>query len=653
MAAQAGICYRDSRPAEDATIDVLSRVNDHLGPDGRGLYTTDGLVMLSFALHFDTLSTCERQPVRNVDGSILTWDGRLDNRDDFIGRSGVKGQTLLTDAQLIAQALSVRGYSALREAVGDWGLAMWNATHRELLLARDYAGNRPLYYCSDPDFFAWSTSIEPLAALCNDQNDLDEAYLAGWLMFDPPGSRTWHRRVRSVAAGGALRLRQRDLRVCQTLVSQATPGAIRYKTTAQYEEHYRSLFTDAVRVRLRAKRQVWCELSGGYDSSAVTCVASALIAAHAVDAPTLQPISVTTPESLESDESSYIASVEEHCGVVGVKGAFRRHIDVDQASYALPPLRGHHYVPSPARVAADAGAHVMMSGQFGDIITGPASAHDVFLELLLAAHWRTFARECIRHCRARRDSIGEVLRTLPSVYKEWRGRTDHDSLAIPTAFAAARRISPRNIAEAFGLRQDFVSRAYLPTTPGTLFHTPLPRVAEIVLHGVRTYVALDTISGGRPSHALRITYPFMHRPLVEFVAALPAEAMWSATHPRAFVLSALQGALPEAVIRRGFKGHPVAAMSRDLRPFVRSALAEMDQWLLVTRGYADLKAMSELFARFLDGSQLTGPLVARLFGAETMLQRISHQSGARRTKTGTVQVPTLTPITTPALSRPA
>src|SRR5581483_2195975 len=152
MAAQAGIYYSDSRPVSRDTLSALSRLNVRLGPDRTGVYVADGIAMLSFAQHFDRLSTFEKQPVHSADGSVMTWDGRLDNRDDFIVRLQAGLNDDYSDARLMAHAIQKWHDLALAEAIGDWSLACWNGRQREVVLARDYAGNRPLYYCCRPDF---------------------------------------------------------------------------------------------------------------------------------------------------------------------------------------------------------------------------------------------------------------------------------------------------------------------------------------------------------------------------------------------------------------------------------------------------------------------------------------------------------------------
>src|SRR4030095_15633203 len=92
---------------------------------------------------------------------------------------------------------------------------------------------------------------------------------------------------------------------------------IRYGSDAEYEEHFRHLFTEAVRCCLRSDRPVWSDLSGGLDSSSIVCVADQLIKSGKTETSLLDNVSCIRDESPSSNETKFIRCVEERIGRQG------------------------------------------------------------------------------------------------------------------------------------------------------------------------------------------------------------------------------------------------------------------------------------------------------------------------------------------------
>jgi asparagine synthase (glutamine-hydrolysing) len=580
--------------------------------------------MLSFSLHFDRLSQAEQQPVHMADGSVMTWDGRLDNRDDFLVRLQGDLGADCTDARLIALAVQRWQENALTKAIGDWSLVYWDSPRHEMLLARDFTGNRPLYFCSRPEYFVWSTALEPLVEFCGLTGQINDSYMAGWLTFDPPEDQTHYREVLKVPVGHALRVRPGSQPVCRRF-ARFDPQTIRYKDTSQYEQHYLELFTQAVKVRLRARAPVWVELSGGYDSSSITCVASSLIRTRAVEAPSLQPVSVVTPNAPESDESRYIEYVEQFCGLRSVRSPFRKHFEPMPDSRGAKSERQRHF-RSTRDLASEAGSHVLASGELGDVLTLPVLANEVLLDHVLACRLRQLLVDSMAHCRAAREPLLAFWRSLPKTFIAARRRRRNRRLERIHQMAGIRRVTSRDAATVYGLRQDFLHRALLPSASIEDDLAFMPRVMQDFLLTMHYCVAHDILSGVCGTNALSVTYPFAHRPLVEFIFAIPQTVLWSPMHPRAFLCAALRDVLPAAIITRRNKGYAAPALSRYLEPAISRAAVDIDRWQLVARGYADPAVLTELFAAFLDGSQNISALVHRLLSAEILLRRLHSAS---------------------------
>src|SRR6185436_21089957 len=121
--------------------------------------------------------------------------------------------------------------------------------------------------------------------------------------------RTAYRNIHSVPPGVALIVRDKCIEK-REFWRPDTVREIRYRSDAEYEEHFRDLFREAVRCRLRADRPVWAELSGGLDSSSVVCMADQVIASGEADVAQLETVSYVYDNSPASDERRFIREVE-------------------------------------------------------------------------------------------------------------------------------------------------------------------------------------------------------------------------------------------------------------------------------------------------------------------------------------------------------
>lgn len=625
MSAQAGILYADSRPVPQGTIDLLCRLNAERGPDGTRLHVSDGLAMLSFAFHFDDLSEHEQQPVRAADGTHLTWDGRLDNRDDFLVSLSGAGRADHTDAALMAEGLAAWGFRALERAIGDWSLAHVDPVRRELCLASDYAGNRPVYYCCRPTFVAWSTCLETLAPVCGVEGQVSDTFMALLLTQQSFRELTPYPDIVQVPAGTALLLTPgsspRRHEIAPLIASE-----LRHRRTHDYEDQYRHLLTEAVRVRLRTNTTVWTELSGGYDSSSVTCVAASLIEGGAVQAKKLQPVSHVYPQSPESDESVYIGHVEDACRV--------RSLRVPRTAVAtLKPTPSPWLLQTAADgessatdVAAAHGCRVLLTGELGDLISVGTRSEDALLDHLSHGRLTSFLADSLAHCRASQQRIWPtwfgVAKCLVS------SPSDRMTVQTLAALWAERRRTPADdLTQTFGLSARLASLADADSGAVPASHA-CPRGRRSFVSGMTTVIASGVLAAYRTVPALCVSHPFAHRPLVDFILSSPPSVLWRPHHPRAYVCEALADVLPRQILMRGHKGYFQPALTRRLAPAAMDGIDSVDTWRLTQRGYVSPQIIRDILRAFLDGSQSTASLLYTLFAAEAIIGQIERASAS-------------------------
>src|SRR5713226_5809752 len=300
MGAHAGVLFFDGRSVEDDCHALIAGLRP-IAPDGVTAFAEHSVAMMYGAFHVWARERSSQQPRRSAAGLVMTWDGRLDNRDDLRLRLGATSDEDTSDTAIALSVFERWGADGLRWLIGDWSAVIWDCCQRRLHLARDYMGVRPLYYCTDGQSIMWSSSLGELATRAGRADTLDEGFVARVMTLQPSTDMTPYVGIRAVPAANCVSFSAGRSETKQRFWS-LEPGIIRYRDKRLYEEQLRALWQDAVGARLDVDGTVWAELSGGLDSSSVVCMADALIKGRAVQARALQPLSHVTLHSPEGDE---------------------------------------------------------------------------------------------------------------------------------------------------------------------------------------------------------------------------------------------------------------------------------------------------------------------------------------------------------------
>jgi asparagine synthase (glutamine-hydrolysing) len=299
----------DGRLADREHLAKVEEMVAPYGSDGGDAYIKEGVGILYRAFHTTKESRKEIQPLVTPSGAVLTWDGRLDNRAELIRESKGSRDARSTDVSIVAAAYERWGTGCFAKLIGDWALSIWNPSERSLILAKDPVGTRHLYYSLDSDQVSWSSIIDPLVLLGGKDFRLEEEYIAGWLSFFPATHLTPYVGIHSVPPSASVIIRTEKHTVRKYW--DFDPGRrIRYRTDAEYEEHFRTVFGESVRRRLRSDSPILAELSGGIDSSSIVCVADTIIDRGAAETPRLDTLSYYDDSEPNWNERPYFTKVD-------------------------------------------------------------------------------------------------------------------------------------------------------------------------------------------------------------------------------------------------------------------------------------------------------------------------------------------------------
>lgn len=281
LSAIAGIWkFRAPGTAADACREML-RALEPYGAD-RTAFITDGPVAMgSHLLRTLPEDGEDRQPLRlKSHKGWLIGDARIDNRAALARELGLDPEEArgLADSSYLLEAWERWGEEAVDHLVGAFSFAVWQPELQRLYLARDHAGERPLYYTKNDDFFAFASMPKGILALPGMPAALDINLLADYLAILPlADGRSLFGNLRAVPHGHCVSITPDGVQVRQYWHPSNTPP-LRLKNDEEYLEAFRECFDEAVRCRLRTTGAIGSELSGGLDSSSVSATAAGLLA---------------------------------------------------------------------------------------------------------------------------------------------------------------------------------------------------------------------------------------------------------------------------------------------------------------------------------------------------------------------------------------
>jgi len=280
MSAVVGMFHLDRRPVEQADLERMQATVAHRGPDAQGTWS-EGCAGLGHRMLWTTPeSKREKLPLASDRGKlVLTADARVDNRDELAAALGLSRPLAeITDGELILAAYERWGERCPEYLQGDFAFGIWDRRKQVLFCARDRFGVKPLYFYSSTKTVAFSSEIKALLSVPDVPCRLNEVSVAYYLtsMFEDTAS-TFYLDIQRLPPAHSLTVSLQGTRLrCYWTLDPSRE--LRLGSDDEYAEGFRETFMEAVRCRLRSAYPVGSLLSGGLDSSAVTCVARNLLA---------------------------------------------------------------------------------------------------------------------------------------------------------------------------------------------------------------------------------------------------------------------------------------------------------------------------------------------------------------------------------------
>ncbi|APF18771.1 asparagine synthase (glutamine-hydrolyzing) [Caldithrix abyssi DSM 13497] len=246
----------------------------HRGPDECGFYFDYPIAMGMTRLSIIDVAGGS-QPICNESEDIwVVFNGEIFNYKELrvlLEKFGHRFKTS-SDTEVIVHSYEQWGEDFIRYLNGQFAISLWDRKKRQLLLARDRLGIRPLFYAFFKNKLIFASEIKAIFAEGSINPEVDFSGLNDiftfWVTLPP---RTAFKKINELPPGRMLTVDHRGVKETEYWDIPFQADVSDKKTTILQEE-LENLLTDAVRIRLRADVPVGAYLSGGLDSSIITAL---------------------------------------------------------------------------------------------------------------------------------------------------------------------------------------------------------------------------------------------------------------------------------------------------------------------------------------------------------------------------------------------
>lgn len=624
MKLQLGLLHTDGRPASQGDLAMLlgDIANRRFEVSGEA---ASGSVLIVYRGNRVTHEEdSEVQPLEQRD-HILTWDGRLDNREDFSICFPLTNIKDIPDSAIVLKAYQMFGDRILGKLIGEFALTLWCERTQSLLFVRSACGARPLYYVLDKSKLLWCSHFAHLVKIADVDLTVNDEYVLQYLVTTPDIKKTPLAKIHAIPPNRVVRFEKGAMKCGPELWNPTAVRTLRYRTDHEYEEHCREKITEAVRVRLRSKYPVFSELSGGLDSSAIVLTADQILREKNESPQSLQTVSCVYEESKSADEHSFIRAVEERRAVethlIHEKDQ-RITLGLDNPCFSglLHTVRccfpGRYQTVS--TLMGQYNARVLFTGNGGDHLfwsapQGETLVADELLRLnLVNAH-----RQCCIWSRAANIPYYEFL--AAKVFGSALGSV------FPRRYFGERPdlpmwVHPRHRRTMLTQDADFDGFTNWRASPSK-------RAQVFVLD--RMFRMLGS-GFGEDYPQIYVSHPYSHRPLVEACLGMPVSQFLRFGQTRSLMRRALRDLLPQKTANRVSKGLLDETIARALRREWPN-ISNLSEWQVCQRGYVVQSHLVEALRQVRLGIlHLFGPLI-RLFSLECWLRSLSPMNASSST----------------------
>lgn len=557
--------------ADVALVHAMRDTMISRGPDDAGLWSSpDGRAVLGHRrLSIIDLSTAASQPMVTEDGRLaLVFNGEIYNhrelRQELIGEGIDTWRTDHSDTEVLLRGLQHHGLAFVNRLRGMFAFAVWEGKRRELWLARDRVGIKPLYYHQAGGRIYFASEIKAIVEDGRVARRVNENALVHYLTFlVSPAPETMFRDIYKLEAGSVVTFREDGAR---TISRYWDPlQAAKWDGPRAYDElvsQTANLIEEAVRIKSVSDVPIGIFLSGGIDSSTNAVLFAEQNGGEAVRTFSIAYDAASSPGY--PSELRYAKAVASHVGARNDARILTEHdvlefvprmIELQDEPIGDPVCAPVFFV---SKLAKDNGVTVCQVGEGADELFFGYPIWQLKLRLQMAlssaeAVGRRLARGAARAggWLGRTRPEGEALRRFGRGLPVFWGGADAFTEAEKDRLLGSQRGAHRDVTSTVIERMfDEFRRSPAADDPGRwMTYVDLKiRLPELLL------MRVDKMSMGVSVEA---RVPFLDHHVVEWAMGIPTPMRLRHGRLKAILKDAIRGRLPTDIVERPKQGFGV------------------------------------------------------------------------------------------------
>jgi len=561
-----GICNLNG-PASISS-ELLARMIDvlhHRGPDETGIYLDDWVGLGHARLSIIDLSGGS-QPIHNEDGTLwIVYNGEVFNYPELREGLLAKGHSFATstDTEVILHLFEEKGPECVHELNGQFAFAIWNTREKELFLARDRIGIRPLYYTLHKNRLIFASEVKSIFMNDDIERRIDPVAMDQIFTFwtTLPG-RTVFQGIHELPPGHSLQVRNGKIETRKYWEIPFFPPQEQIDWPVEkLIESIKELLHDAIRIRLRADVPVGCYISGGLDSSGITTWV------HDNFNNQLRTFGIHFEEKAfdESRFQSHMVSLlkTDHTNLLATN---------EMIGNAFPEVIWHcekpllRTAPVPlfllSKVVRDNGFKVVLTGEGADEVFG---GYDIFRETLVRKFWSRQPESRYRPLLLQKlypDIFIDprLKHTLHTFFGKGIDQPENDFFSHMIRWentSRAKIFFSKELRDAIGNYNGYEElRDSLPKAFQTWDTLAKAQFLEMNVF-LSNYLLSSQGDRVAMSHSVEIRLPFLDYRLIEFMARVPSKWKISGLKEKYLLKKLFKGILPDLILAR--TKHPYRA----------------------------------------------------------------------------------------------
>lgn len=570
MSAIFGFINLNGDPASQTDLERMHAALAPYGSDGGGIWTQGAVGLGQRLMCFTPDDGMERQPWLSADGQrVLVSAARLDNRAELLA-DGERGLNPISDGELILRTYERWDADCVQHLTGAYAFALWDAREQRLLLARSAIGGPSLFYYAASQVLAFATMPQGLFALPFIPREIDEPYLADYLVWArAEREATFYRGVKRLPPGYWAGVSPDGVQV-RPYWQPDLGREIYFPRDDDYVQAFNELFERVVRDHLRSAAPVGVMMSGGFDSTAVAATAARLLGREDKRLATFTQVPRAgfdgdIIQARYPDETVFVQAMAQQydnldLNLVRTDGrVFWNDLDrfFDAAAIPFRNASNRVWYEEILRQARQQGVRVLLTGGLGNA-TISWNGSGLVSQLLRQMKWQCALREAsalARQGNARSTMhalIGQGI--LPLLPTAW-------SLAIKRIGRRDAPVSSRLHWRAYSAINPEFAAAYdvdrRLRAQGPLFHTGIVSDSRAMRDDAITGTAGigDGIGAGyRALFGADLRDPTGDVRIVEFCLALPEDQYLRDGQPRWLIRRAMADRLPRLILENKQRG---------------------------------------------------------------------------------------------------